>query len=236
MARGATTLTVADVDWSRFAPGFTAARSSALLSDLPEAHAAAQAAASERDTAGGGPHGGLDALREELGGRSTADQERVLANLVRTHVAAVLGHSSADAIDPHRAFSELGFDSLMAVELRNRLGLATGAPLPATLLFDHPTAAALARHLRTQVAAGDTAGALPALAELDRLEGVLGVVPADDPQRARIASRLQTLLAKWNDPQDAEAETGDGTGVSDHINSATADEIFDFIDNDLGMS
>nr|WSX18684.1 SDR family NAD(P)-dependent oxidoreductase [Streptomyces tubercidicus] len=236
VARGATTLTVADVDWSRFAPGFTAARSSALLSDLPEAHAAAQAAASERDTAGGGPHGGLDALREELGGRSTADQERVLANLVRTHVAAVLGHSSADAIDPHRAFSELGFDSLMAVELRNRLGLATGAPLPATLLFDHPTAAALARHLRTQVAAGDTAGALPALAELDRLEGVLGVVPADDPQRARIASRLQTLLAKWNDPQDAEAETGDGTGVSDHINSATADEIFDFIDNDLGMS
>ncbi|MGW1831156.1 SDR family NAD(P)-dependent oxidoreductase, partial [Streptomyces tubercidicus] len=232
VARGATTLTVADVDWSRFAPGFTAARSSALLSDLPEAHAAA----SERDTAGGGPHSGLDALREELVGRSTADQERVLANLVRTHVAAVLGHSSADAIDPHRAFSEMGFDSLMAVELRNRLGLATGTPLPATLLFDHPTAAALARHLRTQVAAGDTAGALPALAELDRLEGVLGVVPADDPQRARIASRLQTLLAKWNDPQDAEAETGDGTGVSDHINSATADEIFDFIDNDLGMS
>ncbi|MFC9878124.1 type I polyketide synthase [Streptomyces libani] len=232
LTRGDTTLTVADVDWARFVPGFTSVRPSALFSDLPEARQAVP----ESESADSGRPGGLQALRAQLAGRSEADQERVLATLVRTHVAGVLGHDSVDAIDPKRAFSELGFDSLMAVELRNRLGLATGTQLPATLLFDHPTAAALARHLRTQVAAGDTAGALPALAELDRLEDVLADVAQDDPQRARIASRLQLLLAKWHEQEDTDAEVTDDAGVSDRINSATADEIFDFIDNDLGMS
>ncbi|UAL71813.1 SDR family NAD(P)-dependent oxidoreductase [Streptomyces angustmyceticus] len=232
VARGHTALTVADVHWARFVPGFASVRPSALFSDLPEARRAAP----ERESAGGGGQGGLQALRAQLAGRSEPDQERVLVTLVRTHVAGVLGHDSVDAIDPKRAFSELGFDSLMAVELRNRLGLATGTQLPATLLFDHPTAMALARHLRTRVAAGDPAGALPALAELDRLEDVLGGVAQDDPQRARIASRLQTLLARWSEREAPETESADDSGVSDRINSATADEIFDFIDNDLGMS
>ncbi|WP_432004296.1 type I polyketide synthase [Streptomyces sioyaensis] len=232
LTRGDTTLTVADVDWARFVPGFTAVRPSALFSDLPEARRATP----ERESADGDGPGGLQALRAQLAGRSETDQERVLVALVRTSVAGVLGHDSVDAIDPKRAFSELGFDSLMAVELRNRLGLATGTQLPATLLFDHPTAAALARHLRTQVAAGHPAGALPALAELDRLEDLLAEVAPDDPQRARIASRLQTLLTKWHESQDTEAAPTDDAGVSDRINSATADEIFDFIDNDLGMS
>ncbi|MFI1304133.1 type I polyketide synthase [Streptomyces sioyaensis] len=232
LTRGDTTLTVADVDWARFVPGFTAVRPGALFSDLPEARRATP----ERESADGDGPGGLQALRAQLAGRSETDQERVLVALVRTSVAGVLGHDSVDAIDPKRAFSELGFDSLMAVELRNRLGLATGTQLPATLLFDHPTAAALARHLRTQVAAGDPAGALPALAELDRLEDLLAEVAPDDPQRARIASRLQTLLTKWHESQDTEAAPTDDAGVSDRINSATADEIFDFIDNDLGMS
>ncbi|MFC9236291.1 type I polyketide synthase [Streptomyces decoyicus] len=232
LTRGDTTLTVADVDWARFVPGFTSVRPSALFADLPEARQAAP----ERESADSDGPGGLRALRAQLAGRSATDQERVLVTLVRTHVAGVLGHDSVDAIDPKRAFSELGFDSLMAVELRNRLGLATGTQLPATLLFDHPTAAALARHLRTQVATGDTAGALPALAELDRLEDVLAEVAQDDPQRARIASRLQTLLAKWSEREDTDPAADADAGVSDRINSATADEIFDFIDNDLGMS
>ncbi|MEW9522037.1 type I polyketide synthase [Streptomyces tubercidicus] len=232
LTRGETTLTVADVDWARFIPGFTSIRAGALFADLPEARRAVP----ESESADSGRQGGLQALREQLAGRSEADQERVLATLVRAQVAGVLGHDSADAIDPKRAFSELGFDSLMAVELRNRLGLATGTQLPATLLFDHPTTAALARHLRTQLAAGGPAGALPALAELDRLEDVLADVAQDDPQRARIASRLQSLLAKWQEQEGTDAEGTDGAGVSDRISSATADEIFDFIDNDLGMS
>ncbi|MFD9195588.1 SDR family NAD(P)-dependent oxidoreductase [Streptomyces phaeochromogenes] len=90
-----------------------------------------------------------DALLGRLGRLLEAERPDAVLEVVRTHVAAVLGHTSGASIDVDRAFQDLGFDSLSAVDLRNRLSAATGLQLTATIVFDYPTATALAEHLHT---------------------------------------------------------------------------------------
>ncbi|MDO0938362.1 type I polyketide synthase [Streptomyces sp. DG2A-72] len=90
-------------------------------------------------------------LRERLAGMNEAEAERHLIHLVRSEVAAVLGHASPDVVGAKRSFTELGFDSLTAVELRNRLTAATGLRLPATLIFDYPNSTLLAEQIRLEI-------------------------------------------------------------------------------------
>ncbi|MDT3399597.1 SDR family NAD(P)-dependent oxidoreductase [Streptomyces sp. B1866] len=176
---------------------------------------------------------GPAALRARLADQDAAGQYDVLLALVQSHAALVLGHDNPAAVIPTAPFRGLGFDSLTAVELRNRLNTAVGLRLPVTLTFDHPTPGELAAYLREQVLPGGGAGAAePVLAELDRLEAALSLVDEDDSVRPRVTARLQSLLLKWNQSGDP-AANGDG---SDQLASATAAEVLDFIRNDLGLS
>lgn len=140
-------LTVTDVDWQRFALAFTSGRARPLLDEVPEAArvlAGARAAGAEQPSGGGG-------LAARLAGVAPGERDRILLDLVTSHVAAALGFAGPEAVDTGRAFKELGFDSLTAVELRNRLGAAAGVKLPATLIYDHPNTLALVRHLGAEL-------------------------------------------------------------------------------------
>ncbi|MER8262542.1 type I polyketide synthase, partial [Streptomyces albidoflavus] len=118
-----------------------------LLRGLVGGAARPTAATAESAPGDGGPAARLAALPPE-------QRQPHLLDLVRAQAAGVLGHSSPEAIEPDRALKELGFDSLTAVELRNRLNTATGLRLPATLVFNHPTPSALAVHLLDELSGG----------------------------------------------------------------------------------
>ncbi|MEV3861668.1 type I polyketide synthase, partial [Streptomyces sp. NPDC050095] len=106
--------------------------------------------ATARRAAGPGAANG-SSLAQQIAGLSDAERDAVLLDTVRGAVASVLGHGSADAVAADRQFGDLGFDSLTAVDFRNRLATATGLRLPTTLVFDYPTPLALAEFLRDEV-------------------------------------------------------------------------------------
>ncbi|MGW4502278.1 type I polyketide synthase, partial [Micromonospora sp. NPDC004336] len=169
LAGGDDQIAVADLDWSAFVPAFTAVRPSPLLRGVPEAVAAdldARPAVEAGDPA--------RVLRDRLTAASPADRHRILLDLVRARVATVLGHASPGAVEADHDFLELGFDSLTALELRDALRQETGAELSATLLFDHPTPTALARHLLDQTVGADAAEAAPDTAGEPAPEGAGG--------------------------------------------------------------
>ncbi|UQX03805.1 type I polyketide synthase [Streptomyces sp. RerS4] len=170
-------------------------------------------------------------LQERLAGLSPADRDRTLNELVRAQVAAVLGHGTADDVDAGRGFLDLGFDSLTAVDLRNRLTGACGLRLPVTLIFDYPSPSALAAYIGERLGQGDT-GRPSVHGELDKLESILSAVAPDDVERAGITARLRDLLAKWNDTHSAQ----DNAAEERDIQAATADELFDLLDDELGLS
>ncbi|MFI6867729.1 SDR family NAD(P)-dependent oxidoreductase [Nocardia sp. NPDC050406] len=118
----------------------------------------------------------ISSLRQRLSG-SDADQRRqTLLATVRTHIAAVLGHDTVAAIEPDRAFQDLGLDSLSAVELRNRLKTATGLSLSAAVVFDYPTPQALAAYLADQLAGtGDDRAFVAAKAVVDEPIAIVGM-------------------------------------------------------------
>ncbi|HET8661571.1 MAG TPA: KR domain-containing protein, partial [Micromonosporaceae bacterium] len=169
------------------------------------------------------------------------EQHRILLDLVRGHAATVLGHGDSRAVHADATFKELGFDSLTAVELRNRLAAATGLRLPAALVFDYPEVTVLADHLRRQLSPNgeapghrDRGGAV--LKELARVENALSTAATEDLTDAVLA-RLETLLAAVKArrvPVD-DGPVDDGDAVR-RLKTASAAQILDFIDSELGLS
>ncbi|GAB3152773.1 hypothetical protein GCM10027258_54360 [Amycolatopsis stemonae] len=213
---GETVVAVADIDWELFAPAFTALRPAPLLDDLPEARRVRAAAAKpEQD------------FRAKLDTLTGPERDRALLDLVRAEVAAVLEYAGPSTVDPALAFKELGLDSLTAVELRNGLAAVTGLALPATLGFDYANPAALAQYLGRELGPADPAGA--AEAELDRIEAAFAVLTAEQLAGTRITARLQALLSRLEAP-------ASGTGARQKLETASSSEIFDFIDNELGLA
>jgi acyl transferase domain-containing protein/acyl carrier protein len=227
LLREETFVAVADIRWETYAPIFASARRRPLIEDLPEVRAELQAAAGADAGAAAGE------LRGRLLDTPTEERPRVLLDLLCTEVARVLGHTDPAMVEAGRAFRELGFDSLLAVELRNRLEGVTGLGLPATLVFDYPTPAVLADHLLSQLLEDGASTDPPVEAELGRLERALRSA-RDGVDLSDVAIRLRTLLASVDNARERTgADRQDRDALAEQMRRASDEEIFSFIDQEL---
>ncbi|QLY29586.1 type I polyketide synthase [Nocardia huaxiensis] len=159
-------------------------------------------------------------LVASLIGLNPAEQEKTLLDLVRSHAAAVLGHDSADSIGADHAFKDLGFDSLGAVEFRNRLKSSTGLKLGTTVVFDYPTPAALAGYLRAEIAPADDAVSR-LVAQTELLSAAVRGVEFDRADITLLTAKLTEIIRNL--------QGGNGSGID--LDAAEDDELFDFIDS-----
>jgi polyketide synthase 12 len=178
----------------------SAARAQARAGTLPVLMSGLVRVATRRTIDGG-------TLARRLAGVPETERETIVLELVRGEVATVLGHSSPNAIDPDRAFKDLGFDSLAAVELRNRLNTTTGLHLPTTIIFDYPNTTHLTRHVREQV----DGTVLPTTLEPDELEArkALESIPLARLRETGLLEMLLQLADPSATPPRAESETGE---------------------------
>ncbi|MGX1804583.1 type I polyketide synthase [Nocardia sp. NPDC055321] len=163
-----------------------------------------------------------------LEGLSDAEVQAVVLDVVLTQIAIVLGHGHGNAIEPTHAFTDLGFHSMTGVELCNRLSVATGLRLPPSAIFDHPTPSALAQHIRVRMQSNNLETNV--VREFDRLESILFAMTGQEEIQQMVSRRLRELSSTWN-----ERNHGIGGIAADEIVSASDAEMFNLIDNELGI-
>ncbi|WP_030689349.1 type I polyketide synthase, partial [Streptomyces sp. NRRL B-1347] len=198
-----TFLVIAEIDWDRFQPEFVGSRPNALFREVPELNRPAAAASAGGGVGAGDGDDAISALRREMAELSPAEQPKLLLELVRNQAADVLGYDSADAVEAERAFRDLGFDSLTAVELRNRLGVVTGLRLPVTCVFDYPNATVLARYLHTEMFGEQSVTGSASAAAPKRPEALDKAVDTDEPiaiigMSCRFPGGVRTPEALWD--------------------------------------
>ncbi|HEX8690058.1 MAG TPA: beta-ketoacyl synthase N-terminal-like domain-containing protein, partial [Solirubrobacterales bacterium] len=178
-------------------------------------------------------------LATKLAGLPESERQKAVLDIVLAQVAAVLGHESAGAIDPSKAFQELGFDSLAAVELRNRLAIATGMSLQPTLVFDYPTPEALASRLLAQAtASGAEVGVAVRAIASDEPIAIVGM-SCRFPGGADSPRKLWELVAEGGDgigafPEDRGWELGRLDGID--LEGGFVEGIGDFDASFFGIS
>ncbi|MDT0444128.1 SDR family NAD(P)-dependent oxidoreductase [Streptomyces sp. DSM 41886] len=223
-----TFMAVADVEWQKFAPVFCAARPRPLLETIPEAR-------EEFD-----PVGSADAQAaargeyvSKLAGLPLDERRQTVIELVRSHAAAVLGYESVTDMPAERAFRDVGFDSLTAVELRNRLNTAAGVRLPSTAVFDHPNPTALADYLLTELFGNELLSHSAMLGQFDRLAA--GITPPDDAACDEIAAHLEALAQRFRTLRSDQgpAESAAGDAGKRKLQEATAEEMFALLEDEL---
>nr|WP_328707625.1 type I polyketide synthase [Streptomyces mesophilus] len=189
------------------------------------------------DTGDAAREQGADAgLAEQLKELDRGEAEAALLQAVRTQTALVLGHADAARISPGESFKKLGIDSLTALELRNKLTAVTGLKLPATLVFDHPTPAAIAQFLSAAIGPQEAPQPVSPLAHLAKeIEGLGGRLEEafrslDQDEQATVSTLLGELQGR------VRSLTGAGApqGVADQISSASAGDLLALLDKELG--
>jgi polyketide synthase 7 len=172
-------------------------------------------------------------LSARLHGLTPEARQRELVDLVCGNAAMVLGVPNPADIDAGRAFQELGFDSLTAVELRNRLKNATGLTLSPTLIFDYPTPAVLATQLDTQLAGTADAVDQPSLSRFNditrELQALLGAPNWTADDKSVLRARIHNLLAALGPDDHSDAEH-----LDDDLDAATESQLFAILDEELG--
>jgi NAD(P)-dependent dehydrogenase (short-subunit alcohol dehydrogenase family) len=196
---GAATSAVTNMDWARFAPSFTAQRPSPLLDDLPEVRALAEPVEVDQVERG--------VLLSKLDGLRPAERERELLELVRAEAGVVLGFGAGESLPATRPFKDFGLDSVTAIELRNRLRTVTGLTLPGGVVFDYPTANALATHLLTELYPEHAAAPADPDAEIRAL---LASIPVGRLRKAGVLDMVLSLASE----SDSVSGTVDGTDAA----------------------